>query len=465
MRSEAGTLYPACVPPARIASKRERAALAERDALVRWSRSLLYLGLFASSLISVRVGALTVGDLLLAASAGLLIFSSCRPWTGAGAGTARLIGLWLVLVGGTVAGYAATNAGEHMGVLVRIAYLVAVLPWQMRALLNTPERLLRGAWWFAGGAAAMGIGTLVQAQFGDVIGGGIKNGRYTGFAIHVSDAGGVAALAVAFGFAMYACRCTDRRTGPLSLLVLGGLGLALSGSVSGMLSVLAAAAFMLVTRRLQSRRLVSVAAVAFAALLVVGAIQSSTPGALTPWQRFLQTTGQQSFASSSTQLNTSYSRLDVLEAATRERLEQPLVGAGFDLESAIVRDSEFENQPHNILVGAFYRGGVLTLLGLLLILGSATRRALALPRRSTVNPAILAMFLTALAFAMTAPSLYSRYLWIPLAFVLVASVTEAKEPESRGKSQPHPEPPPTRRTRLPSTWGNAPPPRRRPRWR
>jgi hypothetical protein len=392
------------------------------DVALAAARTLLYLGLFASSLLSVRVGPLTAGDLFLVASAGLLLLAARKP-RGQQADTVLHIGLWLILLGGTLAGLHAISFSEHTGVLLRLVYLIVVLPWQLGSLLETQEQLSRGALWWAAGAATMGIGTLLQAEFGTglVVGGGVKNGRFTGFAEHVSDAGGVAVLALVFGLAMYAGGERRRRRLALTIMVLGTVGVVLSGSVSAMLASVLVAGWLLLTGRLRLTRAGGVALVVFGGLLVVTAIQAATPSALTPWERFMQTTGRQSYvAARPAELNTSASRVDVISAAMDERMAHPFVGSGFDAESATVEGDEFDNQPHNILVGAFYRGGLFTLIGLALIVGAGLRRALRLPKDDPLATALASAFLAAVAFAMTAPSLYGRYFWIPLAFVLVA---------------------------------------------
>jgi O-antigen ligase len=108
----------------------------------------------------------------------------------------------------------------------------------------------------------------------------------------------------------------------------------------------------------------------------------------------------------------------------------PLIGVGMGAEA----DANQSNLgfPHNSLLGAWYQGGLLVLLGLLLVFASLIVTALDARRRAVdgrdrlLCAALLACLLAYLAFGMGAPTLYARYGWVPAALLLAVRAQQRR---------------------------------------
>src|SRR4051794_25029575 len=96
--------------------------------LVRLSRLLFNAGLFLSSLLALRsVGGLTVGDLFLLASTGILLMSSVGRRLVSS--TPKLhIAVVLVAVAGVASASRSLSAGNDLSVMLRLVYLIGILP-------------------------------------------------------------------------------------------------------------------------------------------------------------------------------------------------------------------------------------------------------------------------------------------------------------------------------------------------
>lgn len=389
------------------------------DLLIRASRILFYLGLFAVSLLVVRVGGfITIGDALLMLSAALLVFSPRDPTNQKPFGIGQGIALFAIVGGGCIASAVSPASFDSVQVLLRVLYVAMVLPWQARRLLDTPERLSAACTFFALGAAVCGLGTLVQSRLGAgaIPGADITTaGRYSGFTGHVSDTGGVTALAVVIGMAGLGTG-TSRMTKFLSLGIIGGglIGLVLCGSVSGMVSAAAGIIVILLLRGIGFGRLLLVVASAAAAVFAATSVIDDTQNALDPVERFNQALGLS--GSMDTGLNTTASRLETDRLGWESFLQNPMTGVGLDPQSSIVEPLG-NLAVHNFLIGALHQGGIIFALGILV----AALRLIMLGVRETSRHSLsvrtLAMSAAAVAFCVTAPSFFNRYFWVPLALL------------------------------------------------
>jgi hypothetical protein len=151
-------------------------------------------------------------------------------------------------------------------------------------------------------------------------------------------------------------------------------------------------------------------------LQVVGVVQHKTNGALTPLQRIEQATGLGTFTVAQRGLNTSQSRLETDAAGWRGFRAHPLIGSGLDPASGIV-DQQDQFQVHNLLLGAAYQGGLTLVIALLLPIVLSLRRGWQVARTSVLASQLYAGLVAAMVFALTAPSDFNRYFWIPIALV------------------------------------------------
>lgn len=390
--------------------------------LTRVARRVFYVALFASSFLVLRVGSFTIGDILLVLSLVLTVLDrrdyTVRPLSG----WTPLVA-FLIVIGGLLAAYRAIDTTDSLLTIVRLLLLVTVLPWQARTLLTTPDRLNRAINSWIAGAAVTCAGALLQVTRGaEAIPGGMVTdaGRYSGFTQNISDTGGIACVAIVMAVAGLS-RKNGRgvRIWILIAVACGLAGLVLSGSVSGMLAAAAGVIYLLFRGNIRPGRAIFLSAVSIAGLVLALRLQTQNQYALNPLERLQQTLGLTSFVGQTADLNTSASRLETMKYGLNAFLHYPLFGAGLDPQSAIATGTF---AVHNIAIAAAYQGGACLLVALLIPVVSASRR---LFLRKPVQQFLMqanGAFLAALVFALTAPSFFNRYFWMPVALSYVAGV-------------------------------------------
>lgn len=382
-------------------------------------RQLLFLSIFLSSALVARIGDYTAGDLVLGAAVAVVSFSvavrigDVRHRTPPALDAIVLLAL--IAGGGALSGLRAQSVSSTLAVVVRLVLVVLVLPWIMRLVLRERRHLRSALTAFVAGCGLSGSGTLLQFAFGETIipNTGVTNaGRFAGLTQNVSDTGGICCVGVVGAIALLATS-TSRRSRVVPLLALVGavFGLVLSGSVSGLLSTAIGFVVLTATGVLRPRAVLG-SLVTFGAVLALSIVIQTESGALNPVQRILQTTGQ----SADDRYNTAGSRLSTYTEALRKFFENPIIGSGLDPNSTIA-DGIYP--AHNLFLAAAFEGGVLLAIGVLLAVLRAFRGGVLQGSRG--DPALttaVALVLTELVFAMTAPSLYNRYLWIPVALLI-----------------------------------------------
>lgn len=396
----------------------------DRQKVARW---LFYAGAALTSLLTLRLGPVTLGDVLLGASAIICWFQRIstqrRPDAPRPARLPAPLPLiaWIVLLGGVLSLERADSVFQSVLVIARLVFLAVVVPWQACQLLDTRERFTRGAQWWLGGAVVCAAGTLVQYLVSStaIPGADVTNaGRYSGFTPHVSDTGGVIAPAIGAAVALLllsrASR-TQRLTLAGCILVLG-IGLILCGSVSGFLAFALMMAFIILRGAFRPLRLV----VAFVAGVVIlrfsAAIQSSTSNALGPSERIKQVLGLSARIPGQNGLNTTASRALTDSIGWHGFLRHPIFGRGLDVSSGVVvRDGQLG--VHNFVIGAAYGGGLILCIGLCIPFFQALTYGLGNARRDAAGMAAGASMIAAAVFALTGPSLFNRFFWLPVAGV------------------------------------------------
>lgn len=405
------------------------------DALLVAGRALLYPGLAMTSLLLLRGPAdVPVGDLLIAA-AGLLgaLSLARRRWRLPRA--IPVAGL-LVTAGVAVSATVASDPSASLGIGVRLIYLVLVVPWILLTLLTDRRHVLHAVLWTMTGAAVCATGAVLHLTpiraFG--VGTVTSDNRFAGFTEHVSDLGGITAVAVGGAIGALVSTLPSRyRLLCLVLLAVAGTGLLLSGSVSGMLAVCVVLVFLVATGVVRPRRAIGLAVFGAAA----GGLALSLlgrAGALGPVERLLLTTG---LTGPGGEADTAGSRVELARRAWSGILEQPFLGHGFGVDDNLLLRGL---SVHNNFLAAWHGGGLLVLVGVVIATATAVRhclrRGLPDPLHTTVTGAVVA----AVAFAQTAPSVYNRYYWLPIAFAIVLAVRNARSPEpdpaARGPAAP-----------------------------
>lgn len=108
-------------------------------------------------------------------------------------------------------------------------------------------------------------------------------------------------------------------------------------------------------------------------------------------------------------------------------------GVGLTTKGAVTETGE---GVHSSLLGTWYQGGGLAALGLVIVIGSCVAVALSARKHAGTGEerllatALLACFAAYLAFGAGAPTLYSRYGWVPVVLVLALRAQQREiEPE------------------------------------
>lgn len=389
----------------------------ERDPLYRAARVLFYAGLFFSSLLVVRVGVVTVADVLLLGS--IMLAGAARlvnrdlPWPTPHVKMASTLGMLMLLaVGGLLSAGNAKDAIGSTAVVVRLVFVMFVLPWLARILLPHRESLATAAKWLVAGAAFSASGTLLQFYVGPHIipGSEVTNvGRFAGWEQNVSDLGGIGAMGfgIGVGFALAARRLA--RVIAIVGIGLLSVGLVLSGSVSGMLASAVALFVYSFRRALQTRYVVMLVLVFGLVLYVASRVQSSV-SALGPVGRLLQTLG----VTAGGRYSTVESRFGTYQAAWEQLLANPVIGRGFDSSTALANGNF---AVHDLLLGAAFQGGLLVSVAVLAMAVRPIHGGWLRNDHSMLATQFIAGFAGVWVFALTAPSLYNRYFWVPVALL------------------------------------------------
>lgn len=390
------------------------------DPLNRLSRGLLYLGLFASPLLVIRVGAITLGDILLLgsiAAAGVSrgVNIRWRSVRGSYDPLPMLALTVLLVVGGLLSSSAALLPGESVAVLARLVLVVVALPWLAQTVLPERGDLVRAAGWLAAGSGLSAGGTILQLAFGAAIipdASVTTAGRFSGFASNVSDTGAIAALGLLLGLGFIGSGYRARvRLFGVAVSAASLIGLVLSGSVSGMIAAAAGVVVYVIRRAIKWPLAVLGGGAGVAAAIIASNLQSQVEVALDPFERLQQALG----LTAGGQYATAEFRARTYQAAWDSFLANPLVGNGLDTASAVA-DGEYA--VHNLILAAAFQGGILLAIGLTIGLARPFTGRWIRRTRDIAVTQILAASIGMIVFAMTAPSLFNRYLWVPLALTI-----------------------------------------------
>jgi O-Antigen ligase len=385
----------------------------QRDGLLTLGRAMLYPGLALTSLLLLRGPlALPIGDILMAGAGFCALLSMRRPprqvppmlWLAAA----------LLVVGGAVASAVSSDPVGSLSILARLVYMVVIVPWILLNLLVEQRHVTRAVAWWLIGAAVCGLGAVVQLLFGDVIPGGevTVDGRFTGITTHQNDLAGISVMAAAAALAAFGNAVTKRfRIFAFGILAVCTTGLILSGSVSGVLGMLAAVVFLLLSRAIHLGRATVVTA-AGSVIVVFVLSQLEGLGALNPIERLLRTTG---FTTTKAEYDTAGTRMELARRAMDQIRESPIIGNGMLIDDNVLMK---RFTVHNNFLGTWTAGGVLAFLGVVIATALAARYCLRRDPRNALHGVVATAFVAALAFAQTAPGIYNRYYWIPVAFMI-----------------------------------------------
>jgi O-antigen/teichoic acid export membrane protein len=339
-----------------------------------------------------------------------------------------LYGLLIFSLGAFASTFSSLSPNASIAVVVRLLMLTAVWFWLGTAVLRRREHVLTAAGLWVASAALNGIGSIAQMMVDPNIipGGRVEWGRTTAFTAQMNDLGGIAAIALIPALMF----CMRRSRNPLSTLaayaglLLAATGLILSGSVGALLAA-AVGSFLWITAapRLPARALVlfGVALVGAVALLQ---FQESND-ALTPATRLERVTGSPTDPNA-----TLWTRVETYRGAIDRIVENPFTGVGLDSESSTIGTPP--EQPHNLVIGLWFKAGFIGLAGVVLLLvailsvARATLREAASVDEQMLAVALLCSFVAFLVFSMSAPAIYTRYGWAPAALLLALRAAQTR---------------------------------------
>jgi O-antigen/teichoic acid export membrane protein/O-antigen ligase len=397
---------------------------------MRLGRLLFYVGVFLVAILTLRVGGqLTFSDaffFLALAFVAAEVLVSRRP-VPLGIPPLLLVGIGLFSVGGLVSTFGAEAPIKSAGVIARLIFLTVFWFWVAAVVLDRRTRVQKAMTLWVISAALTGAAGMMQLAAGDVI----PNtspvyGRSTGFTGQPNDLGGITAVAFVPAL-MLATRggLTLRKRMLLvgALLMIGG-GLIASGSVGALLAMGAATFVWFAIQRMTLHSWLVFGGIVATAFIVI-TIQGLR-GAQTPLERITRVTTPNGAATASQGSGTIDSRVAIYKVAVERVKQDPFVGVGLDLISVTKPFGivSYEYDVHNLVLGTWYKAGLLGLIGMVLTIfailrtGAATLAAAISEDERRTAAGLIGAVVAFTVFAMSEPVLFSRFGWIPAALLL-----------------------------------------------
>jgi O-Antigen ligase len=383
------------------------------DLMVRVSRGLIYLGMLLLPLTRLKLGnSLDISDAVFAVAAGVLAVS-VRPPVAAWRTSGWHLGGLLVVVGGILASFDAVSPFGSLKVVADGVFVIFVWQWATRQLLDNEHRTQTAI-----SALVLGVGVSSAVAIGQSLHHHvITNSGSSERAAGLTQQANIAGVTFALGLVLAVGLVLDRGRGKLShrviLIVIIGLALMFTGSVSGMAAALVGLVVLLARRGIRFRNLLAAVVVIFGIYYAGTHIEVHFGSSnLNPFARIQATTGQ------NTGYNTVNTRFSTIDNAWTGIQDHPVIGHGLDTQSSVVYYDPYlgvSYPTHNFVLLLWYEGGIFTLFGVALMMASVFRRLVRGGRQPTKDM-LLAGAVCVVFFAMQAPELFDRWLWVP--FVL-----------------------------------------------
>ena len=406
------------------------------------ARGLYYGGVLLMGLLTIRAGGqVTFSDVLflfsfLIAAAEYAILRRRVPIR---LPFLLLIGIAIFAVGGFLSTFESLQPLKSIGIVGRLIFLTVFWFWLGSVVLQRREHVTRALGFWVASAAICGAGAVLQILGGNIPGGSFEGGRATGFTSQPNDLGGM--MAIAFVPALMLASRPGlpalRRASSYVALLMIAAGLVLSASVGAVFAAIAGIFIWLAFQRTSIDGMLVFATLA-ACVVAMTAFQTIR-GAPSPLDRLHTTTSNSSLASGGTQLGSVDQRIRTYRMAARHIKQDPFVGVGLDLAS-VTRPFGVENYEydvHNLLIGLWYKTGLIGLVGMLLALLSIFRSGWSAMVESDsrsewqIAVALLSSTLAFVVFAMSEPVLFSRFGWIPAALMLALRAVQGGRGASR----------------------------------
>jgi len=296
------------------------------------------------------------------------------------------------------------NGHFQVGVLIVSMWCVGTITLRWIAA-ERPETLAWLASGLATGQSASAVVAVAQVFTGaSVFGAEATLGRAPGLSGHSNVLGLMCAVtilgAVAVGWR------SGRRVIAASVIVLNLAGLLASASLTAAGALAVGALIMAVVSRVRVRRLLLMSGAVVLAAYLVLALAPSEATIRSPGERLAQITGQTSA------ISTLDTRVHTWAAALAGIKRDGLIGVGLDDTSGVTWIAlDGETLTHNLILRAWYQGGMAMVLAVLIIYASvlaAVVRAIRLRVAALEAGALGAMFV----FALTSATLQQPYFWL-----------------------------------------------------
>ena len=399
----------------------------DRDDEFRLPRRVYYVGLLFVGLLTLRAGGqVAAADLLFLASlalacAQLVIMRRQVPIR---LPALLLLGIVLFSVGGLISSFYSYEAVRSVGVIVRLIFLTVFWFWLGTVVLTRRAHIRTAMTFWVASAAISGGAAVLQVLVGDVIPGTyMLQGRATGFTGHPNDLGGLTAIALvpALMLAIHEWGSLPRRVLSYGCLFAIGAGLILSGSVGALIAGATATLVWFAFHKSSMHSVLAYAAMGLCVLAIIGV--QAIRGAPSPIQRFQTVTNAAAVGPGAGSLD---ERVTVYRVAFDQIEKHPFRGVGLDLVSITSPFGvvSYAYDVHNLIIGTWYKAGLIGLAGLLTVLFAVFRSGWISIVRSRVETermtavALVASAVAFFVFAMSEPVLYSRFGWITAALIL-----------------------------------------------
>jgi O-antigen/teichoic acid export membrane protein/O-antigen ligase len=423
-------------------------------------RVLFYAGVLLVAVLTLRVGGqLTVSDafffLALAfVTAEVLVSRRAVPM---GIPPLLLLGIGLFSVGGLLSTFGAEAPIKSAAVVARLVFLTVFWFWVAAVVLDRRERVQKAITFWIISAALAGAAGVLQLVAGDVI----PNtspvfGRSTGLTTQPNDLGGITAVAFVPAL-MLASRA--RISARKRLLLVGMLfaiagGLISSGSVGAFLAAAAGTFVWFAVQRMTLHSWLVFGGIVLTAFTIMTV--QGLRGAQTPLERVTRVTTPNGSSTATVGSGSVDSRVSTYKVAVKRIEEDPFVGVGLDLLSitkpfGIV---SYEYDVHNLVLGTWYKAGLLGVVGMVLTIfallrtGAATLAASVTEDERRTAAGLISGIVAFIVFAMSEPVLFSRFGWMPAAFLVSLYMVQQRRRGARAASSAAPAPVEARRLRL-----------------
>ena len=395
----------------------------EADLFFGLGRLCFYVGCLLIPMPAVRVALpIPLSDVFFCAAAGIVLLSGVRTQVRVSPG--MVAASLFAVVGGFLLALLNYDPGAELNQAARIVFVLGLWPLIALYLIRTSAELVRAPTAFVVGGMLSALAGLAElagvavpfAPSAAEVGG--QPARQLGLNLHPNGQGGTLAVAIAIA-AAFLIHGQGRRFAVVATVVLAA-GVLLSGSITGTIMAILGLFCVVARAPRPASRMLKLAVVIAPLAYVVARLQSADVS--TPFQRF-------SAASGETGTSTFGLRVLTIRYAWQQILEHPLRGVG--LTTAEGGTYNGVTQAHNMEVIAWFQGGPLVLVAVLVAVVTAFRACT--PRTGTPwGEAVFAAAVTAFAFAQTGPSLVDRYVWFPavLAVVLSRLAVSAPSPTS-----------------------------------